>query len=178
MQTSVRGIYACGDVVGPYRFSHMANYQAKLATQNAVIPLLRRRAGYRHVPWVTFTDPELARTGLTEAQAREQHGDSIRVYEYDFERLDRARTAPDDGGRIKLIVDLRGRVLGAHILAARAGELICEVQVLKTLGIPFGKLQGVIHPDPTYSDALRQIAQQVTIDKLLEHPIARLLRGR
>lgn len=178
LQTSVRGIYACGDVVGPYQFSHMANYQAKLATLNAIVPLLRRRASYRHVPWVLFTEPELARTGMTEAEARAAHGDTIRVYDYDFAQLDRARIMPGESGRIKLIVGRRGRVLGAHILGARAGEMIAEVQVIKSLGIPFGRLQRVIHPYPTYSDALRQIAQQVAIDNLLGHPLVRLLRGR
>jgi pyruvate/2-oxoglutarate dehydrogenase complex dihydrolipoamide dehydrogenase (E3) component len=176
LQTSAKGVYACGDVAGPYLLSHMANYQGKIATINALLPVINRKVNYEHVAWTTFTDPEFARAGMTEAEAREQHGDSIRVYHYDFEKLDRAITKAGDFGKIKLIVNRKGRVLGAHIIAERAGELIAEVQVMKTLGLNFGKLQAVIHPYPTYSDALRQMAQQVYIDNLLHHPVVKLFR--
>ncbi|MDN3650879.1 NAD(P)/FAD-dependent oxidoreductase [Reinekea marina] len=176
LQTTAKGVYACGDVAGPYLLSHMANYQGKLATMNAILPVINRKVNYQHVAWTTFTDPEFARAGLTEAEAREQHGDSIRVYHYDFEKLDRAITKAGDFGKIKLIVNRKGKVLGAHIIADRAGELIAEVQVMKTLGLNFGKLQSVIHPYPTYSDSLRQIAQQVYLDNILHHPVVKLFR--
>lgn len=175
LQTTAKGVYACGDVAGPYLLSHMANYQAKLATMNALLPI-KRRANYQHVAWTTFTDPEFARAGLTEQEARELHGDSIRVYHYDFDKLDRAQTKAGDFGRIKLIVNRKGKVLGAHIIAERAGELIAEVQVLKALNLNFGKLQGVIHPYPTYADALRQLAQRVFLDNLLHHPVVKLFK--
>lgn len=176
LQTTAPGVFACGDVAGPYLLSHMANFQGKLATMNALFPI-RRKVNYRHISWVSFTDPEFARAGLTEAEARERHGNSIRVYHYDFSKLDRAHTKAGDSGHIKLIVNRRGKVLGVHIIAERAGELIAEVQVLKTLGINFGKLQSVIHPYPTYADALRQLAQQVYIDNLLQHPIVKFFRA-
>ncbi|MEJ2045486.1 MAG: FAD-dependent oxidoreductase [Reinekea sp.] len=177
LQTSAKGVYACGDVAGPYLLSHMANFQGKIATMNAILPI-NRQAKYTHVAWATFTDPEFARAGLTEAQAREQHGDSIRVYHYDFaEKLDRAKTKAGDIGRIKLITSARGKVLGAHIIGERAGELIAEIQVMKTLGLNFAKLQGVIHPYPTYADSLRQMAQQVFIDNLLLHPVVKFFRN-
>jgi pyruvate/2-oxoglutarate dehydrogenase complex dihydrolipoamide dehydrogenase (E3) component len=175
LQTTAKGVYACGDVAGPYLLSHMANFQGKIATMNAVLPI-RRKANYQHVSWATFTDPEFARAGLTEVEAREQCGDSIRVYNYDFDKLDRAKTKAGDMGRIKLITSRKGKVLGAHIIGKRAGELIAEVQVMKTLGLNFAKLQGVIHPYPTYADALRQIAQQVFLDNLLNHPVVRFFR--
>lgn len=175
LQTTAKGVYACGDVAGPYQLSHMANFQAKIAAMNAILPI-NRKANYEHVAWCTFTDPEFARAGMTEAEAREQYGDSVRVFEYDMaEKLDRAKTKAGDMGHIKLITR-KGRVLGAHILGERAGELIAEVQVMKTLGIKFGKLQGVIHPYPTYADALRQLAQQVFLDGLMNHPVVRLFR--
>jgi len=176
LQTTLKGVYACGDVAGPYLLSHMANFQAKIATMNALLPI-NRKANYEHVAWSTFTDPEFARAGLTEAEAREKHGDNIRVYHYDFNKLDRAKTKAGDMGRIKLITSSRGKVLGAHIIGERAGELIAEVQVMKTLGLNFAKLQGVIHPYPTYSDALRQIAQQVFIDNLMLHPVVKFFRS-
>lgn len=175
LQTTAKGVYACGDVAGPYQLSHMANFQAKIAAMNAILPI-NRKANYEHVAWTTFTDPEFARAGMTEKEAREQYGDRIRVFEYDMaDKLDRAKTKAGDIGHIKLIT-LKGRVLGAHILAERAGELIAEVQVMKTLGLKFGKLQGVIHPYPTYADALRQMAQQVFLDGLMNHPVVRLFR--
>ncbi|TCS40332.1 dihydrolipoyl dehydrogenase family protein [Reinekea marinisedimentorum] len=175
LQTSAKGVYACGDVAGPYLLSHMANYQGKIATMNALLPI-NRKVNYEHVSWTTFTDPEFARAGLTEAEAREQHGDNIRVYHYDFNKLDRAKTKAGDQGQIKLITNQKGKVLGAHIIGERAGELIAEVQTVKTLGINFAKLQGVIHPYPTYADALRQMAQQVFIDNLLNLPVVKLFR--
>jgi pyruvate/2-oxoglutarate dehydrogenase complex dihydrolipoamide dehydrogenase (E3) component len=174
LQTSVSNIYACGDVIGPYQFSHMANYQGKIAAMNAILPI-KRSANYEHIAWTTFTDPEFARAGLTESEARAKYGNSIRVYHYDFSKLDRAKTKANDSGRIKLITNTKGKVLGAHILGARAGEMICEVQVLKQLNIPFGKLQGVIHPYPTYADALRQLAQQVYLDGIFKNPVVATL---
>jgi pyruvate/2-oxoglutarate dehydrogenase complex dihydrolipoamide dehydrogenase (E3) component len=176
LQSSVKTIYACGDVAGPYLLSHMANFQGKLAAMNAILPI-NRAVDYRHVAWVTFTDPEFARAGLTEQEARERHGDSIRVYRYDFAKLDRAKTKAGDTGLIKLITSSRGKVLGAHIIAERAGELIAEVQVLKTLNLNFGKLQKVIHPYPTYADSLRQLSQQVFLDNILKHPVVSFLRS-
>ncbi|MHA7879214.1 MAG: dihydrolipoyl dehydrogenase family protein [Saccharospirillum sp.] len=175
LQTSVKGIYACGDIAGPYLLSHMANYQGKIAAMNAVLPV-RRSVNYDHTAWATFTDPEFARAGLTEAEARARYGDRIRVYHYDFAKLDRAQTKAGDGGFIKLITNHKGKVLGAHILAERAGELIAEVQVMKTLGLNFAKLQKVIHPYPTYADALRQLSQQVLLDNIFQHPLVKLFR--
>jgi len=176
MQTSVNGIYACGDVTGPYQFSHMANYQGKIAAMNALLPI-NRKTNYKHTAWTTFTEPEFARAGLTEKEAREQFGDKIRVYEYDFNKLDRAKTKAGDNGKIKLVCDTKSRVLGCHIIGSRAGELICEVQAIKTLGLPFSKLQGVIHPYPTYADSLRQLAQQVYIDGIFKHPVIAFFIG-
>jgi pyruvate/2-oxoglutarate dehydrogenase complex dihydrolipoamide dehydrogenase (E3) component len=137
---------------------------------------IRRKVNYAHVAWTTFTDPEFARAGMTEADARAAQGDSIRVYHYDFNKLDRAKTKAGDMGRIKLMTSSRGKVLGAHIIGERAGEMIAQVQVIKTLGLNFAKVQGVIHPYPTYSDALRQIAQQVFLDNILLHPVVKFFR--
>ncbi len=176
LQTSVKNIYACGDVAGPYLLSHMANFQGKIAAMNAILPI-NRSVDYSHVAWATFTDPEFARAGLTEQEARELHGDSIRVYRYDFAKLDRAKTKAGDVGLIKLIVSKRGKVLGAHIIGERAGELIAEVQVMKTLNLNFGKLQKVIHPYPTYADSLRQLSQQVFLDNILKHPVVSFFRS-
>lgn len=175
LQTSSPHIYAIGDVVGPYQFSHMANAQGILAMQNAILPF-KRKMNYDHVAWVTFTEPELARAGKTEAEARESHGDSIRIYDYDFNQLDRAMTGGETIEKMKVILDKKGKVLGVSVLADRAGELIGEAQLLKTRGINFAKMGSVIHPYPTYSEVYSKIGKRVLVDNILNHPLVKLFR--
>ncbi len=131
MQTSQKHIYAVGDVVGPYQFSHMANVQGIQAVQNAVLPI-KRKVKDKHVAWVTFSEPEFARAGMTENEARKMYGESIRVYNFDFDHLDRAMTKGASKEGVKIVLSSKGKVLGASILADRAGEMIGEIQVLKT----------------------------------------------
>lgn len=176
LQTSVKGIYAVGDVVGPYLFSHMANVQAITAVQNALLPL-KKKIDYSNVAWCTFCEPELARAGVTEKEAREKFGDSIRVYKHEYSKLDRAKTKEDDEGIVKIICDKKGKVLGASILGSRAGEIISEIQTVKTFGINFGKLSKVIHPYPTYGEVLLKISKKVYIDNILNNPIIKFFRG-
>lgn len=172
METTANGIYAIGDAVGPYQLSHMANAQGITATQNAILPI-NRKMDYDHVTWCTYTDPELGHSGLTEAQAREQFGDSIRVYEHDYAEIDRANTKQGSIGKVKIVLDKKGDILGASILGDRAGEIISQIQTLKTLGINMGKLSGVIHPYPTYSEVLVKIGKKVYVDNLLNQPVVK-----
>jgi pyruvate/2-oxoglutarate dehydrogenase complex dihydrolipoamide dehydrogenase (E3) component len=175
LQTSSPKIFAIGDVVGPHQFSHMANVQGILATQNAILPF-KRKINYDHVAWVTFTEPEIARAGMTEIEARESHGDSIRIYDYDFNQLDRAMTGGQTIEKMKVILDKKGKTLGVSILADRAGEMIGEAQLLKTRGINFAKLGSVIHPYPTYSEVFSKIGKRVLVDNILNHPLVKLFR--
>lgn len=174
LRTTALNIYACGDVAGPYQFSHMAEYQARIATQNALLPITKH-ANYEHYIWCMFTDPELAHAGLTEDEARQVHGDKIKVYKWAYKDTDRGKTDGDDMGMSKIICDEKDRVLGAHILGSRAGDLIHEIQVIKTLGIPFYKLDSVIHIYPTFSDVIKQPAKLCYIDKLKRNPLLRIL---
>ncbi len=174
LRTTVPNIYACGDVAGPYQFSHMAEYQARIATQNALLPVAKH-ANYEHYIWCMFTDPELAHAGLTEDEARQTHGDNVRVYKWNYKDTDRGKTDGEDIGMSKIICDVKDRVLGAHILGSRAGDLIHEIQVIKTLGIPFYKLDSVIHIYPTFSDVIKQPARQCYIDKLKRNPFLKIL---
>ncbi len=173
LTTTAGNIYAAGDVTGPYRFSHMAEYQARIAAQNALFPY-RRSADYRHYLWCTFTDPEFAHAGLTEDEARERYGNSIRVYRWRYGDIDRAKTDADEFGMAKFICDRSYRILGAHILGTRAGELIHEAQIIKTLGVPFHKLDSVIHAYPTFSDVVRQPSKASHIDRLRNSLLVRL----
>lgn len=172
LETTAKGIYAIGDVVGPYQLSHMANTQGITATQNAILPI-NKKMDYEHVTWCTYTDPELGRSGLSEEEAREKYGDSIRIYEHDYAHLDRANTKKDSIGKVKIILDKKGFILGASVLGDRAGEIISQIQTIKTLHINLGKLSGVIHPYPTYSEVLVKIGKKVYVDNLLNQPVVK-----
>jgi pyruvate/2-oxoglutarate dehydrogenase complex dihydrolipoamide dehydrogenase (E3) component len=181
LRTTANNIYACGDVVGPYQFSHIAEYQARIAARNTLFPF-KARANYDHYIWCTFTDPEFAHAGLTEEEARQRYGDKVRIYRWQYANTDRARTEADEWGMSKFICDRSYRLLGAHILGARAGEMIHEAQILKTLGIPLTRLDSIIHVYPTFSDVVRQPAKMARIDSLLTNPfvraLSRLMGGR
>jgi len=175
LQTNLPHIYAAGDVVGPYQFSHIANYQAIVATSNALLPI-RKRASYDAVPWCTFTDPELSRSGLTEAQARQKYGSKVRVYRSEYAALDRARTEKAVEGVAKFVCDTRGTILGVHILGQRAGEVLHEAHAARTLGIPLYRLNEVIHVYPTYSELTRKAARAAYIDRVTSSPLVRFVR--
>lgn len=175
MRTTNHQIYAVGDVASKYQFSHMAYAQGIKAGQNAIFPW-KRKVSYKHVAWCTYASPELARAGMTEKEAKDKYGESIRVYSLSYDDIDRAKTEDTTEGFIKLIVGRRGQLLGASILGERAGELICELQVIKTLGISPTKLMKVIHPYPTYSEALVTISKNIMIDRLVNNPVVKIFR--
>jgi pyruvate/2-oxoglutarate dehydrogenase complex dihydrolipoamide dehydrogenase (E3) component len=155
-RTTASNIYACGDVAGRYLFTHTAEYEAKIAVTNAIlhVPL---KLDYRAVPWVTFTEPEAARVGLTEDEARQRHG-NIKVHRIAFDHEDRALTDGETQGLVKVIATPKGRVLGAHIVSPRAGEMILEYTLAMQHGIPLPKLSSTIHPYPTFALAARHAA--------------------
>lgn len=166
LRTTAKHIFAAGDVVGPYLFSHMAWQQAVVAARNALIPFFKQRINYEHVAWVTFAAPELARAGLTEEQARQQYGNKIKVWRKEYSATDRGRVDLVDTGLAKIICDKRGYILGAHILGPCAGELIHEVQVGKKFRMHFDALHSVIHAYPTYSEVLWHAAKEAYVDRL------------
>jgi len=175
LRTTVKNIYAAGDVVGPYQFSHVANYQAIVATSNALLPI-KKRVSYRHVAWCTFTDPELARSGLTEQEAAASNGRRIRVYRVPYDGIDRAAADRSHDGLAKFICSGNGKILGIHILGERAGELLHEVHAAKSLGIKLHRLNSVIHAYPTYNDIIRIAARQAYVDKIRNNPAVRLVQ--
>lgn len=167
MRTSVKNVYAAGDVTGRLPFTHAADEMGRIAATSA---LTRKPLKFAEsaVPWVTFTDPEVARIGLTEAQAAEQHKDA-RVVELPMSELDRARTSGRTEGFVKLIVGPKpltrniggGRVLGATIVAERAGEMMAEVALVMRCGLLVGRLAQTSHSYPTWSMAVQQAAGQL-----------------
>ena len=178
LRTSAKNIYACGDVIGSYQFSHIAEYHASVAVPNAVLPLpVKRKINYENIVWATFTDPEFAHAGLTEAEAREKFGDRIKVYRFPYEKIDRAKTDLAMTGMSKFICDRRGRLLGIHIIGERAADILHEAQLAKSLGVPFHKIQSIIHIYPTYGDAVKRPAVTAYADKLQNNFFIKLLRA-
>jgi pyruvate/2-oxoglutarate dehydrogenase complex dihydrolipoamide dehydrogenase (E3) component len=158
LRTTAKNIYVAGDVVGPYQFSHMAEYQAIIAVGNALFPF-KRRLNYESVAWCTFTDPELAHLGLTEEEARAKNK-NIRVFKFPYSSNDRAVTDSEENGFAKVICDKKGYILGAHIIGARAGELIHEYVIAKSAGLKIGRLSSAIHIYPTLSQIIKRTADQ------------------
>jgi len=153
MRTSQKHIYACGDVCGPYPFTHMAEYQAGIVISNAVFRF-PKKVDYRVVPWVTYTDPELARVGLTEQQAREQ-GIEATVLRFPFKDIDRALAEVETWGLTKFVVH-KGKILGASILGPHAGELIHEIVLAMKTGAGIGDISATIHAYPTLAQIHRR----------------------
>ncbi|MGH8668597.1 MAG: FAD-dependent oxidoreductase [Burkholderiales bacterium] len=159
LQTLYPNIYACGDVAGPYQFTHTASHQAWYAAVNALFGGLRRfRADYAVIPWATFTDPEVARVGLNETEARAQNV-PYEVAVYGLDDLDRAIADEAAHGLVKVLtVPGKDRILGATIAGERAGELIVEFIAAMKHGIGLNKILGTIHIYPTWAEANKYAA--------------------
>jgi pyruvate/2-oxoglutarate dehydrogenase complex dihydrolipoamide dehydrogenase (E3) component len=176
LRTSQRHIYAAGDCTGGPQFTHYAAWQAGLAVRNALLPG-SSAAVADEVPWTTFTDPEVARAGLTEAQAREKFGDDVTTTQWPMDRVDRARVEGNTTGFIKLVHRKNGQLLGATIVAARAGEMIHEWIVALQHGLSVDDLSAALHVYPTYSLANMEAAVSVRLERLLNGLSGRILRA-
>lgn len=153
-RTSVRNVWAVGDVTGPYLFTHWAGHQARTVVRNILFPFTAR-ADRDNVPWVTYTEPEIARVGLNETEARAR-GIEHSVFRVDFSGNDRALAdEAHEGFFSKVLADRRGRILGATIVHPRAGDLLGELVVAKKHGITLSQLSATIHPYPSLSEIHR-----------------------
>ena len=159
LQTMYPNIYACGDVAGPYQFTHTAAHQAWFAAVNALFGRFRKfRADYSVIPWATFTDPEVARVGLNETEAREKNI-AYEVTTYDLAELDRAIADEEAHGVVKVLtVPGKDRILGATIAGAHAADLIIEFVLAMRHGLGLNKLLGTIHIYPTMVEANKYAA--------------------
>ncbi|WEZ85908.1 FAD-dependent oxidoreductase (plasmid) [Rhizobium sp. 32-5/1] len=159
LQTTHPHILAAGDVAGPYQFTHVASHQAWFATVNALFGDLKRfKADYRVIPWATFTDPEVARVGLSEAEAKENNV-SYEVTRYGLDDLDRAITDGSTRGFVKVLtVPGKDRILGVTIVGEHAGDLIAEFVLAMKQGLGLNKILGTIHIYPTLTEANKMAA--------------------
>jgi pyruvate/2-oxoglutarate dehydrogenase complex dihydrolipoamide dehydrogenase (E3) component len=166
-RTTVDTIYACGDVAGRYLFTHSAAYEGVRAVRD----MFFRGTGkvVASVPWCTFTDPELAHAGLTEAEARAEYRDDVEVWHQDLVHNDRARADAATDGAI-LVVTHKSRVVGAHVLAPAAGEMIHEFALAIEDGAGLHNLAQFMHVYPTVSTSVGQIAGEVAFEKAQRYP--------
>ena len=161
LRTPVPTIYACGDVAGPYLFTHMASHQAWYAAVNALFGRFRKfKVDYSIVPWATFTDPEVARVGLNEQEARERNI-PFEVTRYDIDDLDRAIADGEAHGFIKVLTAPGGDcILGATIVGYHAAELLPEFVLAMKHGLGLGKIMATIHVYPTLGETNRFLASE------------------
>ena len=161
LQTLYPNIYVAGDVAGPYQFTHTAAHQAWYAAVNALFGDFKKfKADYRVIPWATFLDPEVARVGLNEQDARQQ-GIAYEVTRYGIDDLDRAIAESEAHGFVKVLtVPGKDRILGVTIVSAHASELLAEYVLAMKHGLGLNKILGTIHTYPTWSEANKYAAGQ------------------
>lgn len=156
LRTSNSRIYAVGDVAGGLQFTHVAGYHAGLVIRNALFGLPVKADAV--IPWVTYTDPELAHAGLTEAMARKVHGESIKVLRWPFHDNDRAQAEGQTGGLVKVVTSAKGKILGCSIVGKQAGELIQPWVLALSRGLKISAMVGQVLPYPTRGEANRRAA--------------------
>lgn len=176
LRTSQKHIFAAGDCIGSYQFTHYAGWQAFMAVRNALLPGASKGVAER-VPWTTFTDPEVAHVGMTEEQARNSYGDSVMTCEWPMSRVDRAQAEGDRDGFVKLVHKKDGTLLGTTIVAGRAGEMIHEWIIALEHDLKVGDIAGVIHVYPTYSTASMQAAAAIRVEQWLKSSSGQIIRG-
>ncbi len=159
LQTRFPNIYACGDVTGPFQFTHVAAHQAWFATVNALFGTFKSfKVDYRIIPWATFTDPEVARVGLSETEASEQ-GIEVEVTRYELDDLDRAIADHAATGFIKVLtVPGKDKILGVTIVGQKAGDIIAEYVLAMKYNLGLNKILGTIHIYPTMAEANKFVA--------------------
>jgi pyruvate/2-oxoglutarate dehydrogenase complex dihydrolipoamide dehydrogenase (E3) component len=156
LQTSRANIFALGDVIGGYLFTHVAAYQAGVAVRNAFLPVGKKKVDYRVLPWCTFTDPEAARVGLTYADAQQRYK-QVRVITFPWADIDRAQTEHATTGFIKLVLaGKKEEIVGAHMVGAHAGELLGEIALAMQHHLSVSDILAAIHPYPTLHTGLQQ----------------------
>lgn len=173
LRTSNRGVFAIGDVAGGPQFTHIAGYHAGIIIRNALFGL-PAEVDYAALPWVTYADPELAHTGLTEADARKA-GHDVQILTWSFDLNDRAQAERETEGLAKIVLGRKGRILGATIVGPRAGELIGTWALAISSRLKIGAVASAVLPYPTLSEISKRAAGSYYTPKLFSAGTRRLV---
>ncbi len=174
LRTTNRKVFAIGDAAGGFQFTHVAGYHAGIVIRNALFRL-PAKVDYTALPWVTYTDPELAHVGMTEAQAREKFG-GIRILRHGFAENDRAQAEGETDGFVKVITTAKGVVVGASIVGAHAGELIQSWLLPVQKKMKIGQIAGLIVPYPTLGEVSKRAAGSFFTPQLFSERTRRIVR--
>lgn len=167
LRTTNRRVYAIGDVAGGLQFTHVAGYHAGVIIRSALFGL-PSRAKTAHIPWATYTDPELAQVGLTESQARKAHGEKLEIARFDYHHNDRAIAERKTEGFIKVMV-VKGRPVGATIVGHQAGELINLWSLALANNLKMGQIAAMVSPYPTIGELNKRVAGAYFSPRLFEN---------
>jgi len=171
LRSTNRRIFAVGDAAGGLQFTHVAGYHAGIVVRQAVLGL-PARATLRHIPRATYTDPELAQVGLTEAEARAAHGAAVTVARAELQHNDRAQAEGKVHGFIKVMI-LRGRPVGVTMVGPQAGELIALWALVLARGLKMSAVAGMVAPYPTLGEISKRAASAYFSPKLFDSPVVK-----
>ena len=175
LQTSTKHIYAAGDVIGGPQYSHLAGWQGFQAVRNALLP--GNNAGMADaLPRITFTSPEVAQVGMTEAEARKTYRDDLQMMTFDIGKVDRAVNEDDKLGMMKIIARKNGSILGATIVGERAGEAITEITIAMHNHLKLSDVAATIHPYPTYSSGVQMLATKMAFETAFAGTSGKMIR--
>ena len=175
LRTNVKHIYAAGDCAGGFQFTHYAGFQGAMAVRNMLLPG-RSRARPQHPPWATFTDPEVAHSGLTEEQAQQRYGERVRVSFVPMAQVDRAVTEDATEGFIKIVQRSNGKAIGATIVGQRAAETLQTWTLAGGNGLKMGNVARTMQPYPSLATGNQQLAWEAYLDGLTGGATGRVMR--
>lgn len=158
LKTTNKRVFAIGDVAGGPQFTHVAGYHAGIIIRQICFGMFWAKVDYTALPWVTYTDPELAQVGLTEVEARKKYGDDVKVSEWPFHENDRAIAERQTKGQVRVVTNKKGLILGASIVGAQAGELIGLWGLAISARLKISAVTGMIAPYPTLGEASKRAA--------------------
>jgi pyruvate/2-oxoglutarate dehydrogenase complex dihydrolipoamide dehydrogenase (E3) component len=174
MRTNHKHIFAAGDVIGGYQFTHAAGYEAGIVVSNAIFNI-PRKVNYTWMPWCTYTGPELASIGMNEKAAKAA-GLEYRLWSEDFNSSDRALAEEESTGRIKLLLNKKGKPLGVQILGLHGGELLAEWVAVLNGKVKLSTLAGAVHPYPTLAEMNKRVVGSIFSEKLFSEKVRGILR--
>ncbi len=169
LRSTNRRVYAVGDAAGGLQFTHVAGYHAGVVIRQIVLGL-PAKVSMAHIPWATYTDPELAQVGLTEAEARKIHGDALQVLRAEFAHNDRAQAESKTTGLVKVMV-VKGRAVGASIVGPQAGELIALWALAISARVKLSAIAGTVLPYPTLNEVSKRAVSAYFSPKLFDSPL-------